>query len=104
MIGRGYTKGTDFERESGRVKTGVKESIPDFVFRTLNLAIEVKLVKDAHGGKKVTEEMNADITSYGTEYDNIFFLVYDSGGYIHNTDEFEYKLKGRNVDIKVVKQ
>lgn len=104
LIGKGYSKGTDFDREAGRVKTGVKESIPDFIFKTLGLAIEVKLVKDRYGPKKITEEMNADITSYGTVYDNIFFVVYDAGGYIRNIDEFKYRLKGRHIYIEVVKQ
>lgn len=104
LIGKGYNKGTDFDRETGRVKTGVKESVPDFIFKLLNFCIEVKLVKDALGPKKVTEEMNADITSYGTQYKNILFIVYDNGGYIQNVDEFRYKLNGRHVDIEVVKQ
>ena len=101
LIGKGYSKGTDFDRETGRVKTGVKESVPDFVFKTLNLAIEVKLVKDKYGPTRITEEMNADITSYGTGYDNIFFVVYDVGGHIQNIDEF--KLKGLHVYTEVVK-
>lgn len=49
LIGSGRIKGTDFDRETGRVKTGVKESVPDFIFRTLNFCIEVKLVKDKSG-------------------------------------------------------
>ncbi len=103
LIGAGYSKGTNFNRETGRVKTGVKESVPDFVFKTLDFCIEVKLVKDRTGPKRVTEEINADITSYGTEYGNIFFLIYDCGGNIQNIDEFKYNLTGLHVSVEVVK-
>lgn len=103
LIGKGYNKGTDFDRETGRVKTGVKESVPDFIFRTLSLCIEVKFVKDSQGPKKITEEMNSDITSYSTAYSNIFFVVYDNGGHIQNIDAFKYKIIGRHIYIEVIK-
>jgi len=45
LIGRGMAKGSEYDRETGRVKTSGKESIPDFIFRQLNLCLEVKLSK-----------------------------------------------------------
>ena len=45
IVGRGMATGTDYDRETGRVKTSGKESIPDFVFPNLKLCLEVKLSK-----------------------------------------------------------
>ncbi len=103
LIGAGYVRGSDFDRETGRVKTGVKESIPDFVFNTLDFCIEAKIVKDKAGPKRVTEEINADIRSYGTTYSNIFFLVYDIGGQVSNVEHFKHNIVGKHVYLEVVK-
>jgi len=46
FVGRGMTKGLDYDRETGRVKTSGKESVPDFVIPRLKLCIEVKIVTD----------------------------------------------------------
>jgi hypothetical protein len=46
LIGRGFTKGIDYDRETGRVKVSIKEVVPDFVFPKLGLALEVKLSTD----------------------------------------------------------
>jgi hypothetical protein len=51
LIGRGLSKGIDYDRETGRVKTSIKESIPDFIFPRLGLALEAKLSKDATKAK-----------------------------------------------------
>jgi hypothetical protein len=99
----GYKRGTDFDRETGRVKTGLKESVPDFIFRNLNFCIEVKLIKDREGTKKIIEQINADKTSYGTEYENILFVVYDAGGFIRNEDEFKYNIIEKNILLEIVK-
>ena len=45
LIGRGYHKGTDFDREAGKVEFSGKECIPDFCVRKFSLAIEAKLQK-----------------------------------------------------------
>ena len=41
IVGRGMAKGTDYDRETGRVKTSGKESVPDFIFSNLKLCLEV---------------------------------------------------------------
>lgn len=103
LIGNGYSKGTDFDRETGRVKTGIKESVPDFIFSVLGFCIEVKFVKNTGGPKKITEEINADITSYGKTYKHILFVIYDSGGFIQNIDAFKYNIATKNVFIEIIK-
>jgi len=45
LVGRGMAKGLDYDRETGRVKVSVKESVPDFIFPQLSHALEVKLSK-----------------------------------------------------------
>ena len=37
LIGRGYEKGIDYDREVGRVKVSSKEVIPDFIMALLIL-------------------------------------------------------------------
>ena len=79
LIGRGLQKGLDYDRETGRVKVSVKESVPDFVFRPLSLALEVKYVKDRSRLGALVDEINADIAAYLTSYESIIVLVYDVG-------------------------
>jgi hypothetical protein len=61
IVGRGMAKGTDYDRETGRVKTSGKESIPDFIFPALKLCLEVKLSRSAESRKAIVDELNADI-------------------------------------------
>ena len=88
LIGRGMQKGIDYDREMGRVKHSGKESIPDFIFRPLSLALEIKLIKDKSSVPRVIDEINADLVAYGKEYENVMFVVYDNGE-IGNVDEFK---------------
>lgn len=88
LIGRGMQKGTDYDRETGRVKHSGKESIPDFIFRPLSLALEIKLIKDKSSISRIIDEINADLVAYGKEYENVMFVVYDNGQ-IGNVDEFK---------------
>ena len=39
IVGRGMAKGMDYDRETGRVKTSGKESVPDFIFPNLGLCL-----------------------------------------------------------------
>ncbi|WP_375709426.1 hypothetical protein [Niallia sp. NCCP-28] len=68
MLGRGLSKGTDYDRETGKLEFSGKEFIPDFIIPKLRLCIEVKLL---HEGKKlkIIEEISADITSYAKQYE-----------------------------------
>ena len=81
----------------------MKESIPDFVFPSLDFCIEVKLLKNKSRLKKVIEEINADTTSYRTKYKHIFFVVYDTNGVIDNEDEFKYNIAGKQTYLRIIK-
>ena len=103
LIGRGYAKGVDYDRETGRVKPGTKESTPDFIFPRLALALEVKFLKTSRDRQRSVDEINADIQSYGKKYDTIIFIVYDQSTI---RDESEYKQNiadGVRIFVEVVK-
>lgn len=103
LVGRGLSKGVDYDREVGRVKVSAKEFIPDFIISEFNLAIEVKLIKDKARVKTAIEEINSDIHAYSKEYPNILFVIYDMG-YIRDEDEFKNDLDNNsNVRLIVVK-
>lgn len=103
LIGRGLTKGVDYDREVGRVKVSSKEVIPDFILPKLALAVEVKLLRDAAKRSALIDEINADIQAYGKEYAYLVFVVYDLGG-IRDEIEFKQDLHNdRNVFVVVVK-
>ena len=103
LIGRGMQKGMDYDRETGRVKFSVKESVPDFVFQTLSTALEVKLLKDSARLTRLVDEINADIMSYGKEYNHLIFLVYDIGS-INDVTQFKRDIESAgNVTVVVVK-
>jgi len=93
LVGRGMVKGIDYDRETGRVKTSGKESVPDFIFPRLNLCLEVKLSKPANI-KAIVDEVNADIRAYGKIYERQLFVIYDLGAI---RDEVELKRDLENV-------
>jgi hypothetical protein len=103
IVGRGMAKGTEYDRETGRVKTSGKESIPDFIFPNLNLCLEVKLSKSADKRSAIVDEINADIRTYGTRYDRQLYVVYDLG-MIRDEAEFKRDLEDApGVSVLVVK-
>jgi hypothetical protein len=103
LIGRGLTKGIDYDRETGRIKVSIKEVVPDFVLPTLSLAIEVKLVKTDSKAKVVVDEINADIQAYARGYSRLLFIVYDLG-VIRDVLEFTRDLEAvEGVEAIVVK-
>ena len=103
LIGRGYQKGIDYDREVGRVKVSIKEVIPDFIFPRLGLALEVKLSKDKSKSRQIVDEINADIQAYSAKYAFILFVVYDLGS-IRDEDEFKHDLQATDgVSVIVVK-
>ena len=103
IIGRGMAKGTDYDRETGRVKASGKESIPDFIFPHLNLCLEVKLSKSADKLRSIVDEINADIRAYGTLYERQLYIVYDLG-MIRDEAEFKSGLENSpGVSVLVVK-
>lgn len=100
LIGRGFEKGVDYDREVGRVKVSVKEVVPDFVLPSLEMAIEVKLSKTEAKPKALVDEINADIQSYSVKYKRILFIVYDLGT-IRDSSEFTKDLQ-RTAGVHVV--
>lgn len=100
---RGMAKGTDYDRETGRVKTCGKESIPDFIFPNLKLCLEVKLSKSRDDSRKIVDEINADVRSYATKYERQIYVVYDLSSI---RDEAEFKKDIENapgVSVVIVK-
>ncbi|MFC5358140.1 hypothetical protein [Azospirillum himalayense] len=103
LVGRGYQKSIDYDRESGKVKFSGKEFIPDFAFPSLKLSLEVKLIKSGGNVSKCIEEMSADIPAYLSVYENVLFCVYDLGE-IRDVSEFQHGFQSHGgVRICVVK-
>lgn len=104
LIGKGFAKGVDYDRETGRVKVSIKEVVPDFIIPRLSMAIEVKLSKDKSKSKVIVDEINADIQSYGKKYSSILFVVYDLGS-IQDETAFKHGLEtvDGNINVIVVK-
>lgn len=46
LLGRGLSKGIDYDRETGKFEFSGKEYIPDFIIPKLRLCIEVKLLRE----------------------------------------------------------
>lgn len=79
LVGKGLNKGIDYDRETGKFNYSGREYIPDFIVPKLNMCIEIKLLKDKLHKSKLIEEINADITAYKKNYENILFVIYDLG-------------------------
>ena len=101
LVGRGYQKGLNYDRESGKIEFSGKEFIPDFVFRDIGMALEVKLVRQRADISKCIEEMSSDATAYAHAYSKILFLVYDLGEIrdVHEIQSGFEKLPGVRVCI-----
>ena len=87
LLGRGLSKGADYDREFGKFEFSGKEYIPDFVIPKMSLCIEVKLLREGRKSK-VIEEISADITAYKKAYQRQLYVVYDLG-VIQNETEFK---------------
>ena len=99
LIGRGLSKGADYDRESGKFEFSGKEYIPDFVLPKMNMCIEVKLLKEGRRSQMI-EEISADITAYKKQYEHILFVVYDLGVI---RDEVEFRRDIEMIEgVKVV--
>ena len=102
LLGRGLSKGTDYDRETGKFEFSGKEYIPDFIVPNLQLCIEVKLLRE-NKKSKVIEEISADITAYSKQYERQLFVVYDLGC-IQNEEEFKRDIeKAGNVKVIIIK-
>ncbi|MFM2213021.1 MAG: hypothetical protein RL427_284 [Bacteroidota bacterium] len=103
LIGKGFSKGIDYDREVGRIKVSIKEYKPDFIFLKLDLALEIKISKTKTKSKVLVDEINADINAYRKKYNHLLFLIYDLGT-IRDEDEFKNDLDNKeNVQLVVIK-
>lgn len=103
IVGRGMAKGIDYDRETGRVKTSGKESIPDFIFPNLKLCLEVKLSKSRDDLRSIVDEINADVRCYGTRYERQLYVLYDLSS-IRDEAEFKKDIESTpGVSVVVVK-
>lgn len=103
FIGNNMNKGVDYDRETGKFNFSGREYIPDFVFPNLKCCLEVKLLKEKRQKSKIIEEINADITAYSKQYNEILFLVYDIG-IINDIIEFKRDIESSgNIKVIIVK-
>lgn len=100
LIGKGWNKGIDYDRETGKIEFSGKEYIPDFVVSKIDLCIEVKLLRE---GKKsrIIDEINTDITAYNKMYKRQMFIIYDLGE-IRDEVEFKRDIESAHDGIKVI--
>jgi arsenate reductase-like glutaredoxin family protein len=91
------------ERETDSIIYSSKTYTPDFSFRFIDLALELKLCSRADREKEIIAEINDDILAYKTKYRNLIFVVYDLG-FIRDVDRFTETFE--NIDgviMRVVK-
>lgn len=100
LLGRGLSKGVDYDRESGKFSFSGREYIPDFIIPKMSLCIEVKLLKE-NRKSKVIEEISADITAYKKVYERQVYIVYDLG-FIQNEVEFKRDIENATDGVKVI--
>jgi hypothetical protein len=66
-----------------------KTYLPDFAFKKINIAVEIKLCDSLQWAKEIIAEINDDILAYNTKkHANIIFVAYDLG-MIRDRDEFK---------------
>lgn len=103
LIGRGLTKGLDYDRETGRVKSSGRESVPDFIFPKYNLCAELKLVRSPDRLKSIVDEINADIRVYEKVYARQLYVIYDLGAIRNETEVKRDLISDNAVSVVVVK-
>lgn len=99
LLGRGLSKGIDYDRESGKLEFSGKEYIPDFIIPKLSLCIEVKLLRTGQRSK-IIEQISADINAYRKCYSHQLYVVYDLG-VIQNEAEFKHDIEAID-GVKVI--
>ena len=96
-------KGIDYDRETGRIKTSGKESIPDFVCQNLRLCLEVKLFRSRDDLRNIADQINAEVRSYGTRYERQIYALYDLSS-IRDEAEFRKDIESTpGVSVVIVK-
>lgn len=103
FIGNSMNRGVDYDRETGKFKFSGREYVPDFIFPNLKGCLEVKLLRDKNQKSKIIEEINADITAYSKQYNEILFLIYDIGT-INDIIEFKRDIEASgNIKVIIIK-
>lgn len=93
----------EYSREKDRVEYSSKTYCPDFTFKKLDAAVEIKLCNRDGREQELIAEINDDILGYRKGFGNIVFVVYDCG-FIRDTDAFSKSLEEHaQVIIRVVK-
>lgn len=100
FIGKGMTKGVDYDREAGELQYSGKKYRPDFILPASDICVEVKLLR-ANKKSRIIDEINADIPAYSTKYRRLLFIVYDLG-VIRDESEFRSGIESNGQNIKVV--
>ena len=100
FIGRGWSKGIDYDREAGKFNFSGREYIPDFIIPNLRLAIEVKLIRKGRKSR-IIEEINADVSAYSKQYSKQMYIIYDLGE-IRDEIEFRRDIELLDDDIRVL--
>lgn len=90
-------------RDKEVATVGPRASRPDFTVESLELAIEVKLATDTHHQGRVQEEINADVSAYGTKWRHLLFVIYDLGVIDDPYDMRQENLKHYGVSVLVIK-
>jgi len=93
----------DYSREAERIEYSSKTYVPDFTFKRLDLALEIKLCGRDGREAEIIAEISDDILAYRTRFGNIVFVVYDLG-FIRDVDRFSKSLEEHfQVLVRVVK-
>jgi len=91
------------DRETDSIVYSSKTYTPDFSFRSIDLAVELKLCNRSDREKEIIAEVNDDIIAYKTKYRNLIFFVYDLG-YIRDVDRFAQAFEAcEGVIVRVIK-
>jgi hypothetical protein len=85
------------------INSSQREYIPDFIIPSLRICIERKLIKAESSKSKVVDEINADITAYKKEYENILFVVYDIGNIRDEAELYSDIEKKEGIKIAIIK-
>lgn len=92
-----------YSRENDSIEYSSKTYIPDFTFQALDVALEIKLCGKDGREKQIIAEINDDILAYKTKYQNLIFVVYDTG-FIRDVDLFTSSFENqKNVIVQVIK-
>jgi hypothetical protein len=95
--------GVDFTREQDTAPVGPRAFTPDFVVRSMDLAIEVKFVGPRTSVSDIQEQLAADIAGYRTRWKRLLVVVYDLGR-ISDPEQFKKEnMKLFGVAVVVVK-